>query len=44
LPDAGFAGAGINDDGNGRELPSGVYFARVQTERITRTLRLVKVR
>jgi hypothetical protein len=41
--DAGFAGAGINGAGNGRALPSGVYFARVQTERTTRTLRLVKV-
>jgi hypothetical protein len=43
-PGVGFAGTGINGAGNGRALPSGVYFARVQTDFTTRTVRLVKVR
>lgn len=37
-------GARIDGTGSGRALPSGAYFARVQTERTTRTVRLVKVR
>jgi hypothetical protein len=37
-------GRGSASTRDGRALPSGVFFARVQTEHTTRTVRLVKVR
>ena len=42
--DAGLTDARIDGAGTARALPSGVYFARVQTDYATRTVRLVKVR
>ena len=40
---ASSAGRGSAGAGNERELPCGIYFASVQTEYTTRTVRLVKV-
>jgi trimeric autotransporter adhesin len=43
LEAGGSRDSGIEGTGGARALPSGVYFARVQTERTTQTVRLVKV-